>query len=124
MRQDWNNTLLGISLHILLYAAGQPASRTQFPLQYIKRKALPNITLILNSHMFSAGQAYVSINRCPMWDNLHSIDAFITDPSVIEEYNRLQMLAKQCLPHTRDIHANISVICSNELNKFYILNIF
>jgi len=26
-------TLLGISLHILLYAAGQPASHTQFSLQ-------------------------------------------------------------------------------------------
>ena len=39
--------------------------------------------------------------------SLHK-DAFITDPSVIEEYNRLQMLAKQFLPHTSDIHANIS----------------
>ena len=60
-------TLLGISLHILLYAAGQPASRTQFPLQNAfaltvhKRKALPNITLILDSHMFSAGKLYLSV---------------------------------------------------------------
>ena len=102
------------------YAAGQPASRTQFPLQNAfaltvhktQGLTLPNITLILDSHMFSAGQAYVSISRCPTWDNLNIAslhkDAFITDPSVIEEYNRLQMLAKQCLPHTIDIHANVS----------------
>ena len=51
-------------------------------------------------------------SRCPTWDNLNIAslhkDAFITDPSVIEEYNRLQMLAKQCLPHTIDIHTNVS----------------
>ena len=71
----------------------------------------------------------VSISRCPTWENLNIAslhkDAFITDPSAIEEYNRLQMLAKQCLPHIIDIHANVSyfsVFCKNELNKFYILN--
>ncbi|CAG8490878.1 16859_t:CDS:2 [Acaulospora morrowiae] len=104
------------------YAAGQPASRTQFPLQNAfaltvhktQGLTLPNVTLILDSHMFSAGQAYVSISRCPTWDNLNIAslykDAFITDPSVIEEYSRLHMLANQCLPHTTDIYANTIII--------------
>jgi len=92
------------------YTAGQPASRTQFPLQNsfaltvhkTQGLTLPNVTLILDSHMFSAGQAYVAISRCPTWDNLNIAslhrDAFITDPNVIKEYSRLQKLAKQHLP--------------------------
>jgi len=91
------------------YTAGQKASRTQFPLQNsfaltvhkTQGLTLPNVTLILDDKIFSAGQAYVAISRCSSWENLNIIalhkDAFITDRSVIEEYRRLQLLAEQSL---------------------------
>ena len=91
------------------YTAGQKASRTQFPLQNsfaltvhkTQGLTLPNVTLILDDKIFSAGQAYVAISRCSSWENLSIIalhkDAFITDKSVIEEYRRLQLLAEQSL---------------------------
>ena len=50
----------------------------------------------------SPGQAYVAISRCPTWNNVHISslhpNAFITDPEVIEEYERLERLASQPLP--------------------------
>ena len=54
-----------------------------------------------------AGQAYVAISHCPTWDKLNIVslykDVCITDPSIIEEYTRLQKLAKQHLPQ----HLNV-----------------
>ena len=60
------------------YTAGQKASRTQFPLQNsfaltvhkTQGLTLPNITLILDDKIFSAGQAYVVISCCSSWENL------------------------------------------------------
>ena len=60
---------------------------------------LPNVTLILDNNLFSAGQAYVAISRCSSWENINIItlhrDAFITDKRIIEEYQRLQLLVEQ-----------------------------
>jgi len=65
---------------------------------------LPSISLALDTQMFFAGQAHVAISRCPSWDNVHISnlhrDAFIVDPEVIEEYNRLQQIAANPLPIT------------------------
>jgi len=92
------------------YAFGQHASRTQFPLQNsfaltihkTQGITLPHVSLALDSQIFSPGQAYVAISRCPTWDKVHlsSIhrDAFITDPEVINEYERLEKKASQRLP--------------------------
>jgi len=88
------------------YIAGQKASRIQFPLQnsfaLTIRKTqgltLPNVTLTLDNNIFSAGQAYAAISRCSTWESLNIIslhkDAFITDERIVEEYQRLQLLAK------------------------------
>jgi len=88
------------------YASGQ---RTQFPLQNsfaltihkTQGLTLQKTTISLND-IFSPGQAYVAISRCPSWDNL-SIStlhktAFTTDLNVIREYERLQHIAEQTQP--------------------------
>jgi len=87
------------------YAAGQKVSRTQFPLQNsfaltihkTQGLTLQSVTLSLDDNIFSAGQAYVAISRCPTWENLNILslhrDAFITDNSIVEEYQRLQLQA-------------------------------
>jgi len=91
------------------YAAGQRASRTQFPLQNsfaltihkTQGLTLQKITVSLDHHIFSPGQAYVAISRCPTWENLNisALDrsAFITDSNVVKEYERLQRVAQQLL---------------------------
>jgi ATP-dependent exoDNAse (exonuclease V) alpha subunit len=92
------------------YAFGQHASRTQFPLQNsfaltihkTQGITLQHVSLALDSQIFSPGQTYVAISRCPTWDKvcISSIhrDAFITDPEVINEYERLERIASQKLP--------------------------
>ena len=93
------------------YAAGQKASRTQFPLQNsfaltihkTQGLTLQKITVSLDHHIFSPGQAYVAISRCPTWENLNisALDrirtAFITDSNVVKEYERIQRVAQQLL---------------------------
>ena len=64
--------------------------------------ALPKVFLALDSQLFSPGQAYVALSRCPTWDQIkiqsfHK-DAFITDPEVIREYDRLEQLTLNVLP--------------------------
>ena len=92
------------------YAFGQHASRTQFPLQNAfaltvhktQGITLSQVSLALDSQIFSPGQTYVAISRCPTWDKvfISSIhrDGFITDPDVINEYRRLDGIASQKLP--------------------------
>lgn len=93
------------------YTAGRRASRTQFPLQNsfgltvhkTQSVTLPSTNIDL-ADLFAPGQAYTAISRCKQWNdvqimNLHK-NAFITDPEVIEEYNRLETLASQPLPIT------------------------
>ena len=53
----------------------------------------PHATLHLSSidqTLFSAGQAYVALSRCPKWKHVQIIslhrDAFKTDPEVTKEY--------------------------------------
>ena len=83
------------------------ACRTQFPLQNLfaltiyktQGLTLQKITVSLDHHIFSPGQAYVAISRCPTWENLNisALDrsAFITDSNVVKEYERLQRVAQQ-----------------------------
>lgn len=92
------------------YAFGQHASRTQFPLQNAfaltvhktQGITLSQVSLALDSQIFSPGQTYVAISRCPTWDKvfISSIhrDGFITDPDVINEYRRLDGIVSQKLP--------------------------
>jgi len=94
------------------YVSGNRASRTQFPLQNAfaltvhktQSLTLPNISLALDSQLFSPGQAYVALSRCPSWDHVYISslhrDAFIVDPEVIQEYDRLQQIAMTPLPIT------------------------
>ena len=91
------------------YAAGQHASRTQFPLQNsfaltvhkTQSLTLPKISIDL-AQLFSPGQAYVAISRCPKWKQVQisSLDknAFITDPEIVKEYRRLEKVTMQPLP--------------------------
>ena len=91
------------------YSAGQQASRTQFPLQNsfsltvhkTQGLTLPSISLDL-SQLFTSGQAYTAISRCPKWNCIQIInlnkDSFIVDPNVIKEYSRLKEIASQPLP--------------------------
>ena len=93
------------------YASGQRASRTQFPLQNsfgltvhkTQSLTLPHSSIDL-AQLFSPGQGYVAISRCKRWADVQIInlnrDSFITDPEVLEEYNRLEKIAQQPLPIT------------------------
>ena len=90
------------------YVAGQPASRTQFPLQNsfaltshkTQSLTLPHTTADL-SECFAPGQAYTTISRSKIWNDIQisglSRDAFITDPEVIDEYKCLEQIASQSL---------------------------
>ena len=91
------------------YSAGQQASRTQFPLQNsfsltvhkTQSLTLPTTSIDL-SQLFTPGQAYTAISRCPKWDQIQIInlnkDSFMVDPNVINEYSRLKRIASQPLP--------------------------
>ena len=78
----------------------QPVNNTSL-IKYSKQ-GRPLVSLALDSQIFSPGQTYVAISRCPTWDkvSISSIhrDAFITDPDVINEYRRLEGVASQKLP--------------------------
>ena len=63
---------------------------------------LPDVSLSLDSQIFAAGQAYVSLSRCTKWENVEinalAREAFITDQSMIAEYERLERIAANSLP--------------------------
>ena len=86
---------------VYCYNGGRRASRTQFPLQNpfaftvhkIQSLTLPCVSLALDQILFSAGQAYVALSRCPpKWEHVQIIslhrDAFKTNPEVTKEYNK------------------------------------
>jgi ATP-dependent exoDNAse (exonuclease V) alpha subunit len=89
---------------------GNHASRQQYPLQNsyaltvhkTQGLTLRSISVALNEQIFSTGQAYVALSRCPSWENLHitALDraAFMTDPEVITEYDRLERIGAAPLP--------------------------
>ena len=84
---------------------GNNASRQQFPIQNsyaltvhkTQSLTLHYISASLDDQMFSAGQAYTALSRCPSWDNVQiaALDraAFKTDPDVIKEYEHLELVA-------------------------------
>ncbi|CAG8543511.1 789_t:CDS:2 [Rhizophagus irregularis] len=51
---------------------------------------LYKVSLFLDNQIFSAGQAYVILSRCPNWSNIYiaalNPSTFITDQSMIKEY--------------------------------------
>ena len=62
---------------------------------------IPSISLDLNQ-LFTSGQAYTALSRCPKWDNIQIMNlnrnSFIVDPNVVKEYSRLKQVASQPLP--------------------------
>lgn len=80
---------------------GNNARRTQncFALTVHKTQGLTllKVTLALDGNIFSPGQAYVALSRCTTWDNvsISHLDrsAFMVDPNVIQEYQRLSTIA-------------------------------
>ncbi|PKY52436.1 hypothetical protein RhiirA4_286760, partial [Rhizophagus irregularis] len=91
---------------VYFYSGGQQASRTQFPLQNsfsltvhkTQSLTIPFVSLDL-AELFTSGQAYTAISRCPKWDQIQIMnlnrDAFKVDPNVIKEYSRLEQIASQ-----------------------------
>jgi hypothetical protein len=89
---------------------GNHATRQQFPIQNCyaltvhktQGLTLHYISVSLDDQIFSNGQAYTALSRCTNWDNIQiaslSRSAFKTDPDVIKEYERLELLAASPLP--------------------------
>ncbi len=89
---------------------GNHASRRQYPLQNCyaltvhktQGLTLNNISVSLDNQIFSTGQAYTALSRCPSWDHVQIMalnrDAFMVDQEMISEYNRLEILATSPLP--------------------------
>jgi ATP-dependent exoDNAse (exonuclease V) alpha subunit len=63
---------------------------------------LPEVSLCLDTQILAAGQAYVALSRCSDWSKVHIASlhpsAFITDKSMIEEYECLEQKAAIPLP--------------------------
>jgi ATP-dependent exoDNAse (exonuclease V) alpha subunit len=102
---------IGIKKHSVKFIVdGKPSSRYQFPLQNafaltVHKTQRFNSTrnfCIFGSTDFSAGQAYVTLSRCSNWSNVHIASfhpsAFITDKSMIKDYERLEQKASTPLP--------------------------
>ena len=89
---------------------GNNASRQQFPIQNCyaltvhktQGLTLQHVSLSLDNQIFSTGQAYTALSRCPNWDNVQIAaldrEAFKTDPDMIKEYKRLELVAASPLP--------------------------
>ncbi len=89
---------------------GNHATRRQFPIQNCytltvhktQGLTLYYISVSLDDQMFSPGQAYTALSRCPNWNNVQiaALDrsAFKTDPGMIKEYERLELIAASPLP--------------------------
>ncbi|CAG8759853.1 2589_t:CDS:2, partial [Ambispora leptoticha] len=92
---------------------GTPASRTQFPIQNAfaltvhktQGLNLPDVSLNLDDQIFAPGQAYVALSCCTNWNHIkiQSLNdtAFITDQSMIREYERLELKTQEPLPLNR-----------------------
>ncbi|CAG8557841.1 9992_t:CDS:1 [Cetraspora pellucida] len=82
-----------------------PASCTQYPIQNAfaltvyktQGLTLPDVSLNLDNQIFESGQAYVALSHCTKLTNIkiHSLNrsTFMTSPSMIKEYDRLELIA-------------------------------
>ena len=89
---------------------GNHASRRQYPIQNCyaltvhktQGLTLNNVSVSLDDQIFSNGQAYTALSRCPKWEDIRIMaldrNAFMVDQDVISEYNRLETLATTPLP--------------------------
>jgi hypothetical protein len=89
---------------------GKPSSRYQFPLQNAfaltvhktQGLTLTEISVSLDQQIFAPGQAYTALSRSTDWSKVHIASfhpsAFITDMSMVQEYERLQAKASTPLP--------------------------
>lgn len=89
---------------------GASASRTQFPLQNCfaltihktQGLTLPQLSIALDSQIFTHGQAYVALSRATNLNNISitALDksAFMIDSAVVKEYERLYSKAQISLP--------------------------
>jgi ATP-dependent exoDNAse (exonuclease V) alpha subunit len=63
---------------------------------------LNHISVSLDDQIFSPGQAYTALSRCPSWEHVQIMaldkSAFMVDQDVISEYNRLEIMANTPLP--------------------------
>ena len=85
---------------------GTNCQQTQYPLQNCfaltvhktQGLTLPKVSLALDGNIFSSGQAYVALSRCPTWNNIEishlDRSAFMTDQNVILEYQRLTEISR------------------------------
>src|SRR3990170_7453260 len=76
---------------------GTNCHRTQFPLQNAfaltihktQGLTLSKVSLALDENIFSPGQAYIALSRCPTWDNVEishlDRSAFMTDQNMLLE---------------------------------------
>ena len=62
---------------------------------------LPKVSLAPDNQFFSFGQAYVALSRCPSWNQIQiqsfHKNVFITDPEVLQQYERLEQMASNPL---------------------------
>ncbi|CAH1769438.1 2471_t:CDS:1, partial [Entrophospora sp. SA101] len=89
---------------------GNPASRTQFPIQNAfgitvhktQGLTLPSISVCLDQQIFAHGQAYVTLGRCAKWEDLRinslSREAFMVDQLMVREYARPEEIAAKSFP--------------------------
>ena len=64
---------------------------------------MDEMSLALDGNIFSPGQAYVALSRSSTWNDVEishlDISAFMTDPDVVLEYQRLATISEADL-HT------------------------
>jgi ATP-dependent exoDNAse (exonuclease V) alpha subunit len=89
---------------------GNNASRQQFPIQNCyaltvhktQGLTLQHISISLDNQIFATGQAYTALSRCSNWNHVQIAalekEAFKTDPDMIKEYERLELVAASPLP--------------------------
>ena len=64
--------------------------------------SLNRISVSLDDQIFATGQACVALSRCSSWNHVQMATlnkaAFMIDPEVVREYERLERIASSPLP--------------------------